>query len=147
MLVTTINIDIQDIVENALADGIIKNRASWGCAVVMEVKTGKVKAIANLHYDSINNKMREGIAFLESHRTISTMADAKPQYVEFGSTRSGSKNFHKHNTYRHHLGKFYVYDLDSFQVNNLCNYSSLSTSLNATSTTSLSNGPPVLLAI
>ena len=58
-IVTTINIDFQDVVENALADGIIDNNASWGCAVVMEVTTGRVKAIANLHYDTINNQLDE----------------------------------------------------------------------------------------
>ena len=58
-IVTTINIDFQDVVENALAFGIIENNASWGCAVVMEVTTGKVKAIANLHYDTINNQLDE----------------------------------------------------------------------------------------
>ena len=58
-IVTTINIDFQDVVENALASGIIENNASWGCAVVMEVTTGRVKAIANLHYDTINNQLDE----------------------------------------------------------------------------------------
>ena len=58
-VVTTINIDFQDVVENALAHGIIDNNASWGCAVVMEVTTGRVKAIANLHYDTINNQLDE----------------------------------------------------------------------------------------
>ena len=58
-IVTTINVDFQDVVENALAIGIVNNNASWGCAVVMEVATGRIKAIANLHHDTINNQLDE----------------------------------------------------------------------------------------
>ena len=45
---TTINVNIQDIVNNALLNGLSKHKAHHGCAVVMEVKTGEIKAIANL---------------------------------------------------------------------------------------------------
>jgi len=47
-VVTTINIEIQDIAENALLRQLQYNEADHGCVVVMEVKTGEVKAIANL---------------------------------------------------------------------------------------------------
>ena len=47
-VVTTINIEIQDVAENALLKQLQKNEAEHGCVVVMEVKTGEVKAIANL---------------------------------------------------------------------------------------------------
>ena len=45
---TTINVDIQDITESALRDELVRVNADWGCAVVMEVKTGAIKAISNL---------------------------------------------------------------------------------------------------
>ncbi|MCD6068327.1 MAG: cell division protein FtsI/penicillin-binding protein 2 [Bacteroidetes bacterium] len=45
---TTIDINIQDVAENALYKALVKNNASHGCAVLMEVKTGEIKAIANL---------------------------------------------------------------------------------------------------
>ena len=45
---STIDIGIQDIVENALENQLKDFDAERGCAVVMEVKTGKIKAIANL---------------------------------------------------------------------------------------------------
>jgi len=48
---TTLNINLQDIVENALLKGVTNSKANHGCAIVMEVKTGKVKAIANLGLD------------------------------------------------------------------------------------------------
>jgi cell division protein FtsI (penicillin-binding protein 3) len=47
-LYTTIDINIQDVAENALMNTLIKNKASHGCAILMEVKTGEIKAIANL---------------------------------------------------------------------------------------------------
>lgn len=47
-LYTTIDINIQDVAENALLKTLVKNNASHGCAILMEVKTGKIKAIANL---------------------------------------------------------------------------------------------------
>ncbi len=47
-LITTIDINIQDVAENALEKTLIKNNASHGCAILMEVKTGAIKAIANL---------------------------------------------------------------------------------------------------
>lgn len=45
---TTLDVNIQDITETALRRSLVNNNAAWGTAVVMEVKTGKIKAIANL---------------------------------------------------------------------------------------------------
>jgi cell division protein FtsI (penicillin-binding protein 3) len=47
-LVTTIDVNIQDIAENALLKMMIENEAEHGTCIVMEVASGKVKAIANL---------------------------------------------------------------------------------------------------
>ncbi|MEO8712035.1 MAG: penicillin-binding transpeptidase domain-containing protein, partial [Parafilimonas sp.] len=47
-IITTLDSRIQEITENALMKMMISNEAEHGCAVVMEVKTGKIKAIANL---------------------------------------------------------------------------------------------------
>ncbi|PID89740.1 MAG: peptidoglycan glycosyltransferase [Bacteroidia bacterium] len=54
-VVSTININIQDVVENALLKQLRRSKAEHGCAVVMEVETGKVKAIANLRLDTLGN--------------------------------------------------------------------------------------------
>ena len=45
---TTIDVNIQDVAENALMKALIKNDAAQGCVVLMEVKTGEIRAIANL---------------------------------------------------------------------------------------------------
>ena len=47
-IVTTIDVNIQDIAENALLKMMIDNECVHGTCIVMEVKTGKIKAIANL---------------------------------------------------------------------------------------------------
>lgn len=47
-LYTTIDVNIQDVAEHALLKTLVKNNASYGCVVLMEVETGEVKAIANL---------------------------------------------------------------------------------------------------
>jgi cell division protein FtsI (penicillin-binding protein 3) len=45
---TTINIDFQEIAHRSLEKALIKHNAHHGSVVVMEVATGKIKAIANL---------------------------------------------------------------------------------------------------
>jgi cell division protein FtsI (penicillin-binding protein 3) len=47
-VVTTLDIDIQDVATTALRTQLRKHRADHGCAVLMEVATGDIKAIANL---------------------------------------------------------------------------------------------------
>ncbi len=47
-IVTTIDIALQDVAENALLTQLREHEADHGTVVVMEVSTGKVKAIANL---------------------------------------------------------------------------------------------------
>ncbi|MBT3750332.1 MAG: transpeptidase family protein, partial [Bacteroidetes bacterium] len=47
-VVTTLDIDFQDVAEKALYDLLKIHNAHHGCAVLMEVKTGAIKAIANL---------------------------------------------------------------------------------------------------
>mgnify|MGYP002638632238 FL=1 len=58
-IVSTINIHIQDVTENALLRELLNNEAFQGCAIVMEVSTGHIIAIANLRYDSTDAKYKE----------------------------------------------------------------------------------------
>ena len=52
---TTIDINLQDVAENALYKALVSNNAQYGCVILMEVKTGEIKAIANL------GKAKEGV--------------------------------------------------------------------------------------
>lgn len=47
-IISTIDVDMQDITEKALRDKLRELKALWGTAILMEVETGDVKAIANL---------------------------------------------------------------------------------------------------
>jgi cell division protein FtsI (penicillin-binding protein 3) len=47
-ILTTIDINIQDVAEEALLKQLEINKADHGCAILMEVKTGEIRAIANL---------------------------------------------------------------------------------------------------
>ena len=47
-IITTIDINIQDLAESALMNELIADSADHGCVIVMEVKTGYIKAIVNL---------------------------------------------------------------------------------------------------
>lgn len=52
---TTIDANLQDIVEQNLLNPLERLNAEWGCCILMEVKTGEIKAIANLDRGSDGN--------------------------------------------------------------------------------------------
>jgi len=45
---TTLDINLQDGAEDALYKALVSNDAKYGCVILMEVKTGEIKAVANL---------------------------------------------------------------------------------------------------
>ncbi|MBL7738197.1 MAG: transpeptidase family protein [Chitinophagaceae bacterium] len=45
---TTLDVNMQDITENALLKMMVKSEALYGTCIVMETRTGKIKAMANL---------------------------------------------------------------------------------------------------
>lgn len=47
-ILTTIDIDIQDMLEEELRQVCDSSSAEWGTAIIMEVKTGEIKAISNI---------------------------------------------------------------------------------------------------
>ncbi len=58
-IITTINTDIQRVTKSALNRYLALAEAKNGCAIVMEVKTGAIKAIVNLDRDEITGKYIE----------------------------------------------------------------------------------------
>ena len=54
-VVTTLDIDLQDVASTALLNQLRKHNAHHGCAVLMEVATGDIRAIANLEIGSDGN--------------------------------------------------------------------------------------------
>lgn len=51
-IVTTLDLNIQDVAEKALEKQLILHNAKHGTAILMEIKTGDIKAIANLERNS-----------------------------------------------------------------------------------------------
>lgn len=47
---TTLDVNIQDIAENALHRAVRQHLPDWGTAIVMDVETGAIRAMANLGY-------------------------------------------------------------------------------------------------
>jgi len=65
-VVTTLNVNIQDIAHHALLEQLEKFEADHGTVVVMETKTGEIKAISNLkrtkngkYYEQLNHAIGE----------------------------------------------------------------------------------------
>ena len=54
-LISTIDINIQDVAEQSLESHLRFHNADHGCAVLMEVETGEIKAIANLSKTASGN--------------------------------------------------------------------------------------------
>ena len=59
-LVSTIDMRVQNVAENTLMQQLIKNKASHGCVILMEVKTGEIRAIANL-------KRKDSTTYVENY--------------------------------------------------------------------------------
>lgn len=54
-IISTIDINMQDVAQRALQKQIVKSQADFGCVVLMEVATGEIRAVANL------TKVSEGV--------------------------------------------------------------------------------------
>ena len=92
-VVTTINIEFQDAAEVALKNKLKETHADWGCAILMEVETGDIKAIANLHrgednvyYDSKNHAIVSEIAPGSTFKLASFLSVLEDDYVELHDT-------------------------------------------------------------
>jgi cell division protein FtsI (penicillin-binding protein 3) len=88
-IVTTIDIDIQDVAENALLRQLRLHNAHHGCAVLMEVETGEVKAIVNLQRNSrgeyeetYNYAIAESTEPGSTFKLMSLIAAMEDGYVE-----------------------------------------------------------------
>lgn len=67
-IVTTFDIKLQDIVENALNNTMVTNKAEQGCAILMDVETGYVRAMANLKLNHKTNQYEESYNFALAER-------------------------------------------------------------------------------
>ena len=103
-IITTIDVDMQDIAEKALVDQLTNLEAEAGVAIVMEVKTGEVKANVNMtragdgrYYEmrnlAVSNLMEPGSTF----KTASIMVALEDGYITPDyevDTQNGVVNMH-----------------------------------------------------
>ena len=76
-VVTTINTDLQDIVETALRDRLEMVQGDWGCCILMETQNGHIKAISNLDHNkdgSYSEMMNHAVTRVEPGSTFKTIA-------------------------------------------------------------------------
>lgn len=66
---TTIDVNIQDEAETALRKAVEQYQPNYASAIVMEVKTGEIKAIANLSYSKRENAYTENYNYAVAYGT------------------------------------------------------------------------------
>ena len=103
-VVTTIDIDLQDVATTALMNQLKKHDAHHGCAVVMEVATGDIRAIANLeqgddgsYHESYNYAVAESTEPGSTFKLPALMAAIEDGVIDTGDivdTGTGSIKFY-----------------------------------------------------
>jgi len=88
-VVTTIDVNYQDVAESALHDCLVANMAEYGCAILMEVKTGEILAMANLgladdgnYYEIKNYAINDCLEPGSTFKVPSIMAALEDGYVK-----------------------------------------------------------------
>ena len=90
-VITTLDINIQDVAEQALLKVMQENECLTGSCIVMEVKTGKIKAIANLGRQSDGSYIEDlNYAITRSEpgstfKLMTLLAGLEDQYITLGS--------------------------------------------------------------
>ena len=106
-VVTTIDANLQDIVERVLYAKTAERNAKWGCCILMETQTGAVKAIANLdrseegeYYEAQNHavqRVEPGSTF----KTIALVAALDDGKIEIDDTVKVTKQPWQYFTVKH----------------------------------------------
>ncbi|APU10708.1 penicillin-binding protein [Cellulophaga lytica] len=88
-VVSTIDINIQDIAHHALLGQLEKYNADHGCVIVMEVATGEVKAISNLgrtknntYYERLNYAVGESSEPGSTFKLVSMVAALEDKIID-----------------------------------------------------------------
>ncbi len=103
-IATTIDVDLQDVATSALTAQLKKHNAHHGCAIVMEVATGDIRAIANLeqgrdgnYHESYNYAIAESTEPGSTFKLPVLMAALEDGVIDTGDivdTGTGSVRFY-----------------------------------------------------
>lgn len=117
-VVTTLNIEYQDVAESALYELLKVHNAHHGCAVLMEVQTGAIRAMANLgredgeegeYYESKNYAIWERTEPGSTFKLPALMAALEDGYIKLSDTINtfrGVYAFHDQKITDSHTGGF-----------------------------------------
>ncbi|MEL6863500.1 MAG: penicillin-binding protein [Bacteroidota bacterium] len=104
-IITTIDINLQDIAEGALYKAIKHHNAKKGTAVIMEVETGAIRAIANLGrlkdgqlWETYNYAIGEAVEPGSTYKLASIMAMLEDDYIRLDDSidlEQGSHQFYE----------------------------------------------------
>ena len=112
---TTIDVNIQDIAHHALLEQLEKYKADHGCVVVMETKTGEIRAISNLgrnsdgyYYERLNYAVGESHEPGSTFKLMAITAALEDKLVDTSTvvdTKNGRLTFYgKHVEDSNHRG-------------------------------------------
>jgi cell division protein FtsI (penicillin-binding protein 3) len=115
-VVASLDMSIQDVAHHALVKQLIAQDAHHGCAVLMEVSTGRIKAIVNLsrigpgrYAEIINYAIWESTEPGSTFKLPSLMAAIEDGYTnldEMVDTENGTKRFHNYTMKDSHEGGY-----------------------------------------
>ncbi len=115
-IVSTININIQDIAHHALLKQMEYYEAEHGSVIVMEVATGQIKAVSNLgrtskgtYYEKLNYAIGESHEPGSTFKVMALMAALEDKVVDTSTvvdTGKGVKTFYGRKIYDSHRGGF-----------------------------------------
>ncbi|MFD1062131.1 penicillin-binding protein [Winogradskyella litorisediminis] len=101
---TTIDVNIQDIAHHSLLGQLETYEAEHGCVVVMDVKTGEIKAISNLgrnregkYYERLNYAVGESHEPGSTFKVMAMMAALEDKVIDTSTvvdTKNGRKMFY-----------------------------------------------------
>lgn len=106
-VITTINVNIQDIAHHALLKQMEYYEADHGSVIVMEVATGEIKAVANLgksksggYYEKLNYAIGESHEPGSTFKVMALMAALEDKAIDTATvidTKNGTKRFYGRN--------------------------------------------------
>ena len=115
-IVSTINVNIQDIAHHALLKQLEYYEAEHGSVIVMEVATGEIKAISNLgrtssgtYYEKLNYAIGESHEPGSTFKVMAFMAALEDKVIDTSTvldTGNGVKMFYGRNIYDSHRGGY-----------------------------------------
>lgn len=101
-VISTLDVNIQDVTENALLETLRKHEAAHGCAAVMEVESGHIKAIANLernkngtYTENYNYAIGESLEPGSTFKLASAIALLENGYLEPSDTIDAEDGSHE----------------------------------------------------